>query len=144
MASVSSYLNFDGTAEEAMNFYSKIFNTQRHGDIMRFGDIPAAEGMPPVPEEEKQRVMHAMLPITAGHYLMFSDISPSMGHTLQKGNTTYICLQPDEVEEGRRLFEALSEGGEIEMAYSKMFWGDYFASFRDRWGILWMLNVSET
>lgn len=143
MATVSTYLNFDGTAEEALNFYSRVFQTNKEGNIMRFGDVPAGEDMPPMPEVEKGRIMHAILPILGGYRLMFSDISPSMGHRLNKGNTVYITLEPDTVEEGQRLFEELSAGGEVEMSYEKMFWGDYFASFFDKYGIAWMINARE-
>lgn len=138
MAKLNPYLNFDGTAEEAFNFYRSVFGGEFLGGVMRLSDAPGTEN---VPEDEKKRVMHIALPI-GGDLLMASDIVPSMGHQLQVGNNNYISIFPESREEADRLFGALSEGGKVEMPMADQFWGDYFGSFRDRFGVYWMINYS--
>jgi PhnB protein len=59
------------------------------------------------------------------------------------GNNVYINLQPDTREETRKLFSLLSEGGKIEQELQDMFWGDYFGSCLDKFGVLWMFNCTE-
>jgi PhnB protein len=82
------------------------------------------------------------LPITGGDLLMASDIMPSAGHKLVVGNNNYICISPESREEADRLFEGLSDGGEVEMPMQDQFWGDYFGSFKDKYGVCWMIAHS--
>ena len=107
---------------------------------MRFRDVPPSDSMPPLPEKEKDLVMHVSLPITGGFMLMGSDAPQSMGFRVTTGNNMYINLMPDTREETRRLFAALSDGGAVEQELQEMFWGDYYGSCRDRFGIQWMFN----
>jgi PhnB protein len=135
---MNPYLNFDGNAQEAFNFYKSVFG----GDFavsMRFGDHPESCG--DIAEGEKDRIMHIALPIDGGGMLMASDTAPSMGHKLNQGNNFYISLSPDSKQEADRLFGGLSDGGDVEMPMTEMFWG-YFGCFRDKFGVGWMLNVA--
>ena len=144
MASVSIYLNFSNQTEEAFNFYKSVFGTEfSYGGIMRFKDIPASEGMPPLPESDKNLVMHVTLPITGGYQLMGSDAPESMGFKVNKGNNVYINLMPDTREETRQLFKLLSQGGVVEQELQDMFWGDYYGSCKDKFGVHWMFNCAE-
>jgi PhnB protein len=142
MAGVSTYLNFARNTEDAFNFYKSVFGTEFEGEITRFGSIPTMEGQPPIAEEDKNLVMHVTLPILGGHRLMGTDAPESMGFTVNQGNNVYISLHPDSREEADKLFAALSAGGEIEMEMADQFWGDYFGSFTDKFGIRWMINHS--
>lgn len=140
---LNPYLNFDGQCEEAFNFYKKVFQTEfnQYG-IMRFGDIPPQEGMPPFPDDVKNRVMHVGLNI-GDEILMGSDIMPGMvNRPFQTGDNSYISIHPDSREEADRIFAELSEGGEVEMPMADQFWGDYFGSLRDRFGSSWMINYN--
>ncbi len=143
MAQVSTYLNFERETEAAFNFYKSVFGTEFVGDITRMGDVPPQEGMPPLPPEDKNLVMHMALPILGGHLLMGTDAPKSMGFTMNFGNNVYIMLTPDSRAEAERLFAALSEGGEIEMELQDMFWGDYFGSFTDKFGVKWMIDITS-
>jgi PhnB protein len=143
MARVSTYLNFSGNTEEAFNFYKKVFGTEFIGPISRFSDIPPSEGMPPMPESDKSLIMHVALPILGDHILMGTDAPESMGFKVMFGNNVYISLSPDSKEETRQLFQALSEGGVIEQELQEMFWGDYYGSCRDKFGVQWMFNCVE-
>jgi PhnB protein len=65
-----------------------------------------------------------------------------MGFKVNFGNNVYINLEPDTKEEADTLFKALSEGGKVEMEPQNMFWGGYFGSCTDKFGVQWMINVS--
>jgi len=144
MASVSTYLNFPRSTEEAFNYYKSVFGTEFAEDgIMRFKDIPPSEEFPPLPEADKNLVMHVSLPILGGHYLMGTDAPESMGFKIKFGNNMYINISPDTRKETKRLFEALSDGGLVEQELQVMFWGDYFGSCKDKFGVEWMFNCSE-
>ena len=143
MSKVSTYLNFKRNTEEAFNFYKSVFGGDFTGGINRFSDIPPMEGMPAIAEADKNLVMHIVLPILGGHQLMGTDAPESMGFNLSFGNNVYINLEPDTREETRRLFKALSIGGKVEMELQDMFWGDYYGSCRDQFGVQWMFNCAE-
>lgn len=138
---LNPYLNFDGNAEEAFLFYKSVFGGEFAGGIMKMSTAPGTENLP---EEEKNRVMHVSLPIGREQTLMASDIVPSMGHKLTQGNNVYLSLHPDNKEEADALFNALSEGGTIEMPMADQFWGDYFGSLVDKFGIGWMVNYNPS
>ena len=106
-------------------------------------DAPPAPGMPPVPEKEQNMVMHIELPILGGHMLMGSDAPESLGFTVSEGNNVHLNLEPDTRSEADHLFKALSEGGKVEVPLQDMFWGAYFGSVIDRYGIHWMLNCTS-
>ena len=143
MAQVSTYLNFERSTEEAFVFYKSVFGTEFQGEIVRFSAVPPQEGQPGIRDEDKNLVMHVSLPILGGHVLMGTDAPESMGFTLNQGNNVYICLDPDTRAEADKLFAALSAGGEVEMAMEEMFWGDYFGSLIDRYGVRWMVNYTS-
>lgn len=136
---VNPYLNFDGKAEEAFHFYRSVFG----GEFTAVMKMDTAPGWDNLSEEEKDRIMHISLPIGKDTVLMASDIVPSMGHTLNQGNNLYISLHPESREEADRLFNGLSKGGEVEMPMEDQFWGDYFGSFTDKFGVKWMVNYNE-
>ncbi|MET0394891.1 MAG: SRPBCC domain-containing protein [Chitinophagaceae bacterium] len=140
MARVSTYLNFPGRTEEAFNFYKSVFGGEFNGGINRFGDLPAREGMPSLSDEDKKLVLHIELPILGGHILMATDATESMGFKVAYGNNIHINLEPDTREETKRLYEALSAGGKVTMELQDMFWGAYFGSCTDKYGINWMIN----
>jgi PhnB protein len=143
MASVSTYLNFARETEEAFNFYKSVFGTEFEGEgIQRMGEVPPQPGRPELSEADKNLVMHVSLPILAGHRLMGTDAPESMGFTLVKGNNVYINLEPDTRQELDTLFGLLVDGGKVEMEPQEMFWGDYFASCTDKYGIRWMFNTA--
>jgi len=144
MASVSTFLNFPRNTEEAFNFYKTVFGGEFFGKgIMCFGDIPASPDQPPMAEADKNLVMHVELRILVFHALMGTDAPESMGFNVNFGNNSYINLQPDTRVETKQLFDKLSAGGKVEMELQDMFWGDYFGSCKDKFGVQWMFNCSE-
>jgi PhnB protein len=143
MATTSIYLNFPRQTEEAFLFYKSVFGGEFEGGIHRMGEVPSQEGQPPLSEADKNLVMHVSLPLIGGIRLMGTDAPESMGFTVKFGNNLYINLEPDTRVETNRLFTALSEGGKVGMPLQEMFWGDYFGSCTDRFGVQWMFNCSE-
>lgn len=144
MARVSTYLNFSNNTEEAFNFYKSVFGGEFTAPgIRRFGDMPPMEGMPPTPDDLTNLVMHIELPITGGHILMGTDAPEQMGFTVNFGNNIHINIEPDTREETKKLFDGLSSGGNVTMELQEMFWGAYFGSCTDKYGIHWMVNCNE-
>lgn len=143
MARVSIYLNFPRTTEEAFNFYKKVFGGEFEGEIDRFSSVPPQPGQPPMAEEDKNLVMHVALPIMGGTLLRGTDAPESMGFTVKHGNNIYINLEPDTRADTEKLFQALAEGGKIEMELQEMFWGGYFGSLTDKFGVQWMFNCES-
>lgn len=144
MARVCTYLNFRDSTEAAFRFYASVFGTEL-GPIARFRDIPPSPDRPPIAGAVADLVMHVELPILAGHALMGTDAPEGMGFQLHQGNNVYVHLEPDTREETLRLFDALSEGGTVELPLQDMFWGAYYGSLRDRFGVQWMFNcVAKT
>ena len=142
------YLNFDGNCAEAFAFYARLFQ----GIIVHqstFGEIPPSENMPPLPEAAKSRIMHVQLQIK-DQSLMGSDAMPTIpgqdpnacggGYQLPQG--LWVSIQAADAAEGRRLFDALSAGGETVMPFAATFWSPGFGMARDRFGTPWMVNVA--
>jgi len=143
MASVSTYLNFPRITEEAFNFYKSVFGGEfSGGGVARFSDIPVSDGMPPLAAEDKNLIMHIELPILGGHKIMGTDAPETMGFTVNFGNNIHINLDPDTREETKRLFDALSAGGKITMDLQIMFWGAFYGSCVDKYGVQWMFNCT--
>ena len=142
-ARVSTYVNFPGNTEEAMNFYQSVFKTEFINGIQRFDQVPSDPSQPPLADHVKRMVLHVELPMLGGHILMATDAPKEMGFTVTPGNNMHINLEPESRAEADRLFNALSAGGTVEMPIQDMFWGAYFGSFKDRFGLNWMVNYQE-
>jgi PhnB protein len=136
MKAVNPYLNFNGNAEEAFNFYRTVFGGEFRM-LMRMKDV---QGMP-VPAGQEEKIMHIALPLNNGAVLMASD-NCNEG-TFKQGNNFYISIHADSVEEGQKLFDALSAGGKVDHPFKKEFWGDWYGALTDKFGVNWMLNYTE-
>ncbi len=143
MARVSIYLNFMGQAEEAFNFYKQVFGTEFSSPFQYMRDVPADPNMPSLAEDEKSMVMHVSLPILGGTEIMGTDMLKSLGHELKIGNNVTINLEPDTLDETKRLYAALSEGGTDKNDLQKMFWGAWWGTCLDKYGIRWMFNCPD-
>ncbi len=129
---LNPYLTFDGQCAEAMAFYQSVLG----GDLtmMTFGDMPDTSM---VPDGLGDRVAHARL-VTAGVALQASD---SMGGApAGRFEGFNLQLEPGDVASGRTLFDRLSEGGTVVMAFEPTFWSAGFGICRDRFGVPWMVN----
>lgn len=140
MSEVSIYLNFRDNTEEVFTFYQSVFGGEFIGGIKRFGDIPQSDNIPPMSNELKNKVMHIELPILGGFKLMGTDAPDEFGFKINQGNNVYINLEPDTREETKKIFDALANGGVIVQELQEMFWGSYYGSCVDKYGIQWMFN----
>ncbi|KOS07646.1 glyoxalase [Flavobacterium akiainvivens] len=148
MKVVNPYLNFNGNTEEVFNFYKSVFGGE-FAMLMRFKDIPAeatqdqaGEGCADagVPAGEENGIMHIALPIGSS-ILMGTDVTSNMPQ-VDHGNGISLTLSAESREEADRVFNALAEGGKIQMPMQDMFWGDYYGMLTDKFGIQWMMNYS--
>lgn len=141
MATVNIYLTFNGNCEEAFRFYQSVLG----GEIPyigRYKDMPAKEG-PKIKPGEEEKIMHMSLPISKETMLMGSDTGGEWASSFKEGNNFSICISPDSKAEADRIFSELSAGGKVGMPMDNTFWGDYFGTFTDKFGINWMVSFNE-
>ena len=136
---INPYLTFDGNCEEAFHFYQSVFGG-KFPYLGRFGEMPPMEGQPPVPESEKNKIMHISLPISKETILMGSDSSDAFGHATIVGNNYSISVNAVNDAEADRIYNGLAAGGKTTMPMSKTFWGSYFGMLVDKFGIQWMVS----
>jgi PhnB protein len=129
---LNPYIGYAGTARQAMEFYRGVFG----GDLTlsTYGEAGAATGA------DGDKIMHAQLVTPTGYTLMASDAPPGMETTA--GTNISISLSGDD-EELRGYFEKLSDGGTVTMPLEKQMWGDEFGMCVDRFGVAWMVNISQ-
>jgi PhnB protein len=141
MAALNPYINFNGNCAEAFDFYKSVFGGQ-FAARMTFGDTPKDSGMPPVPDIDKNRLMHVSLPVGNGTVLMGSDRVSFMGPGVT-GDNFAVSINTDSRAEADKLFNGLSAGGKATMPLIDAFWGAYFGMFTDKFGIQWMVNCEK-
>ena len=139
MPHINPYIHFNGNAEAAFNFYKSVFGGE-FDTIARFKDLT----MPghPIDEKEANKIMHISLPIGKQSALMGSDVPNVLGKVNEQENRSKICISADSREEADKLFNGLSEGGDVEMPIAEAPWGAYIGMFRDKYGIEWMVDYS--
>ncbi|MDP3684042.1 MAG: VOC family protein [Ignavibacteria bacterium] len=138
MIVVNPYLNFNGNTEEAFNFYRSVFGGE-FTMLMRFKDVPEQN----IPEDTKNQIMHVALPLGKNNILMGTDAPESMGFKITSGNNVHISIHAESREEADKLFNGLSAGGTVQMPMADMFWGDYYGSFADKFGVQWMISFTN-
>lgn len=138
MAEINPYLHFAGTCEQAFTFYQSVFGGELL--ISRFSEMPTDPSAPPV---DGNLVMHVSLPLGEGQVLMGSDRPEAMGPTTA-GNNVQVSIGPSSSEEGKRIFDALAEGGTVHMPYQETFWNADYGSLADKFGIEWMVNYDKS
>jgi PhnB protein len=128
---LNPYLQFDGNAREAMEFYRSVFG----GDlkISTFGEF----GSPDAAVADK--VMHSTLTTDRGYILMGADTAPGMPY--QAGGNITCSLSGDPGDGLEEAWERLAEGGQVNVPFEKQMWGDLFGQCVDRFGIPWMVDV---
>ncbi|MAT38713.1 MAG: VOC family protein [Ectothiorhodospiraceae bacterium] len=142
MPKANVYLTFDGNCEEAFDFYKSVLGGE-YPYVGRFKDMPPQEGMPPIPDEMANRIMHISLPIGEDSILMGSDTGGEGAPDLVQGNNFSISVDADSKEDADRLFSGLSAGGNVTMPMADTFWGSYFGMCTDKFGINWMVSYSQ-
>lgn len=139
MAKINPHINFNGNAEEAFTFYKSVFGGE-FSKLVRFKEIASDEF--PIPEKEANKLMHIALPI-GQNFLFANDIMEIMGRVNENENRSKISIDAESKEEAHKLFNGLSAGGQIEMPLDENPDGTYFAMFRDKFGIEWMVKFDQ-
>ena len=134
---VQPYLFFDGKCEEAVEFYRRALGAKVEM-MMRFRDCPepAQPGM--VPPGAENKVMHAALRI--GDTMVLASDGRCLGQPDFRGFA--LSLTAADEAEADRMFAALAEGGQVQMALSKTFFSPRFGMVADRFGVSWMVYVA--
>ena len=129
---LNPYLNFSGTAREALEFYQGVFG----GDvqIMSFGDMPGGD------PAWNELVMHGQLETPEGYTMMISDVPEGMG--VEPTPNGLISLSGDDEATLRGYWDGLSQGGQVDMALEPQMWGDTFGQLTDRFGVPWCVNIA--
>ena len=140
---LNPYLNFKGNTEEAFNFYKSVFGGE-FAMLMRFKEAPGQEGCEEqnIAGNEPEKIMHIALPIGES-VLMATDAVGAMAEKLTTGNNFSISINAQSKQEAERIFNGLSEGGNVTMPLADTFWGAYFGMLTDEFGVNWMINYDE-
>src|SRR5690348_5775984 len=139
MAQINPHINFNGNAEEAFNSYKSVFGGA-FTKIIRFKDLSIPGH--PIPESEANKIMHIALPI-GNTSLMANDVPDFLGRVNENENRSKIFVSAESKEEADKIFNGLSAGGTVEMPIDESPWGSYFAMFRDKYGIEWMVEFES-
>ncbi|GHB30580.1 MULTISPECIES: VOC family protein [Streptomyces] len=131
---LNPYISFDGDARQALEFYKEVLGGTLA--LNTFGE----SGMADSPEADQ--IMHGMLETPSGFTLMGADTPPGMKYT--PGGNFSVSLSGDDEAELRGYWEKLSADGTVAVPLEKQMWGDVFGMCTDRFGIPWMVNISET
>jgi PhnB protein len=127
------YLNFNGNARQAMEFYKSVFGGKL--DMQTFGEMP----MPDTDPSDTDKIMHASLIADNGMSLMGAD-TPK--HIEYKAPAAFgLSLSGEDEAELRGYWDKLAEGGTVTMPLEKAPWGDTFGMLTDQFGIDWLVNI---
>jgi PhnB protein len=129
---INPYLNFDGRCEEAFNFYAKVLGGKIESKFT-FAEAPPEMGSH---DDWKGKIMHARLAI-GDQVILGSDAPPGR---YSKPAGTFVSLSMKDPNEGKRIFESLSTGGQSLMPFGKTFWSPGFGMCIDKYGVPWMVN----
>jgi PhnB protein len=131
---LNPYISFDREARQAMEFYAQVFGGTPQ--MNTFGEF----GMSDSPDADK--IMHAMLETSRGFTLMGADTPTGM--QFEPGSRVSVSLSGDDADELRGYWEKLCEGGTVGMPLEKQVWGDEFGMCTDRFGVNWLVNISQS
>jgi PhnB protein len=130
---LNPYISFDGNARDAMEYYQRVFGGNL--TLNTFGDLGGADA----PGADK--IMHGQLETDSGYTLMGSDTAPGMPH--QPGNNITVSLSGDDADLLRGYWQQLSSDGTVSVPLEKQMWGDEFGMCADKFGIAWMVNITQ-
>ncbi|MGY4536192.1 PhnB protein [Mucilaginibacter sp. UYNi724] len=141
MRTINPWINFNGNAEEAFNFYKSVFGGE-FKKIIRFKDLSGPEFQ--VAENEANKIMHISLPIGTHNLLIANDVPEVMGRVNENENRSKIFVSTESREETDKVFNGLSAGGEVEGEIGDTPWGTYAGMFRDKYGIEWIIEFDSS
>jgi len=132
------YLHFKNQAAEAIAFYEKVFKTEP-AQIMTFGDMPHDDEHP-VDETIKGLVMNSNLKINETN-VMISDSPEGMAPPIIVGNNVALVFNAATANEASEIFQLLADGGTVLLPLEKTFWAELYGMVKDRYGVIWHINL---
>lgn len=129
---LNPYISFSGDARQALEFYKSVLGGEL--SLNTFGELGGGTG-------QDDKIMHGMLESSSGFTLMGADTPPGQEH--KPGNNFAVSLSGDDADELKGYWEKLSAGGSVAVPLEKQMWGDVFGMCTDKFGITWMVNISE-
>src|ERR1700753_731401 len=141
MRAINPWINFNGNAEEAFNFYQSVFGGE-FTKIVRFKDLASDEFQ--VPENEANKIMHIGLSIGQHNVLIANDVPEFMGRVNENENRSKISVSTESREEAEKIFNGLSAGGAVEGPIGDSPWGTYAGMLRDKYGIEWIIEFDPS
>ena len=135
---VQAYLNFAGRCEEALEFYKNRVGAEVTA-LMRWSDSPDPNMKAPLGHEKK--IMHAAIKV-GDTTLMADDGMGATGKAEFKGVTLALSAASD--ADTQRLFDALGDGGLVQMPLAKTFWTSSFGMLTDKFGVPWMVMTESS
>jgi PhnB protein len=130
---LNPYLNFDGTARQALEFYQGVFGGDLN--VNTFGQLAGMDGA------DADKIMHGQLETADGYTIMGADVPSHMEYQPLAGAA--VSLSGDDGAL-RGYFEKLAAGGTVTMPLEKQVWGDEFGMVTDQFGVPWMVNISQS
>lgn len=140
MTTINPWINFNGNAEEAFNFYRAVFGGE-FTKIIRLKDLAGPDF--PVEEKDANKIMQITLPIRSANVLIGNDVPDFMGKVNENENRSKISVAADSKEDAERIFNGLSIGGQVEAPIGDSPWGTYFGMLRDKYGIEWVIEFDS-
>lgn len=137
MKAINPWINFNGNAEEAFNFYKSVFGGA-FTKIVRFKELASDEFQ--IPAEDENKLMYISLPVGKNNVLIANDVPAFMGQVDENENRSKIHLVAESREEADRIFNGLAAGGAVEGPIGDSPWGTYAGMFRDKYGIEWIIE----
>ncbi len=137
MTSISPWINFNGNAEEAFNFYKSVFGGE-FTKVVRFKDL-TGQGIP-VSDTDANKIMQIILRIGNAGMLIGNDVPEFMGTVSESENRSKIHVAPESKDEAERIFTGLTVGAQVEAPLGDSPWGTTFGMFRDKYGIEWTIE----
>ncbi|MFE2011507.1 VOC family protein [Streptomyces sp. NPDC059491] len=131
---LNPYINFDGDARQALDFYHGVFGGTL--EVNTYGDFGGEQA-----GDAAQKIMHGMLETESGFTLMAADVPPGMG--FDPGTNISVSVSGDDADELRGYWDKLSGNGTVTVPLEKQMWGDVFGMCTDGFGITWMVNIVQ-
>jgi PhnB protein len=131
---LNPYLNFNGNARQALEFYRSVLGGEL--SLMTFGQLGMSG-------PDADRIMHGQLETSAGYTIMGADITSDMQYQAPGGFSVSLSGGTDEGDTLRGYWEKLSAGGEVRMPLAKQAWGDEFGMCTDQFGVPWMVDIGD-
>ncbi|TXC76934.1 VOC family protein [Luteibaculum oceani] len=141
MKGLHPYLYFNGNCHEAMHYYKEHIGGS-FDFVGKYADMPPQAGFN-VDDSNKDQIMHMTYSLPDGSKIMASDVGGEWAPNYQQGNSFSLSLGAESQEEADRIFNALSKDGKVSMPMQKTFWGDYFGTCTDKFGVNWMISFNE-